>query len=93
MKFKSNGKYNKPVESGSVYEGRIGKLIVSVHHIYGGEEWFLSCHNLNISQKHLKSETLMDAINEAKEVLKDAVDGLQKDVSAFCEEDIEISRY
>lgn len=93
MKFKSNAKYGKPVESGSIYEGRIGKLIISVHHLYGGEDWFLSCHSLNMSQRPLKSETLMGAINETKEVLKDAVGSLQKDVSAFCKEDIEISRY
>lgn len=93
MKFKSNAKYGQPVESGSVYEGRIGNLIISIHHIYGGEMWFLSCHNLNISQKSLKSETLIGAINEAKEILKIVVEDLQKDVNAFCEESIEISRH
>lgn len=93
MKFKSNAKYGKPVESGTIYEGRVGKLIVSIHHLYGGEDWFLSCHSLNMSRKPLKSKELVDAINEAKEVMRDAVDSLQKDVNAFCEEDIEISRY
>lgn len=93
MKFKSNAKYGKPVESGSIYEGRIGNLIISVHHIYNGETWFLSCHKLNISQRELKSETLMSAIKEAKEVLKREVEELQKNVNTFCEENIEISRY
>lgn len=93
MKFKSNAKYGQPVESGSIYEGRIGNLIISVHHIYNGETWFLSCHKLNISQRELKSETLMGAINEAKEVLKREVEDLKKDINAFCKESIEISRY
>lgn len=93
MKFNSNAKYGKPVESGSIYEGRIGNLIISVHHIYGGETWYLSCHKLNISQRLLKSEDLMSAINEAKEVLKKTVEDFRKDVDAFCEEAIEISRY
>ena len=93
MKFKSNAKHGQPVESGSIYEGRIGNLIISVHHIYNGEAWFLSCHSLNISQRLLKSEDLMSAINEAKEVLKKTVEDLHKDVNAFCEESIEISRY
>lgn len=93
MKFVSNAKYGQPVESGSIYEGRIGNLIISVHHIYNGETWFLSCHKLNISQRELKNETLMGAIKEAKEILKQEIDVLQKDVNTFCEESIEISRY
>ena len=93
MKFTSNAKYGQPVESGSIYEGRIGNLIITVHHIYGGEDWFLSCHSLNISQKHLESEILIGAIKESKEILKSVIDSLQKDVNDFCEESIEISRY
>lgn len=93
MKFKSNAKYNQPVESGSIYDGKIGNLIISVHHIYNRKEWYLSCHSLNISKRPLKSEDLMSAINEAKEVLEKAIENLQKDVNAFCEESIEISRY
>lgn len=92
MKFKSNAKYGQPMESGSIYEGRIGNLIISVHHIYNGETWFLSCHKLNISQRELKSETLMEAIKEAKEILKQEIEDLQKDVNTFYEESIEISR-
>lgn len=93
MKFKSNAKYGKPVESGSIYEGRIGNLTISVHHIYNGKEWYLSCNDLNIIQRPLKSEGLISAINEAKKVMKKTVEYLQKDVNAFCEESIEISRY
>lgn len=93
MKFKSNAKYGQPVESGSIYEGRIGNLIISVHHIYRGTDWYLSCHSLNISQRHLCSDTLMGAIKESKEILKETAERIQKDVNAFCEENIEISRY
>lgn len=93
MKFKSNAKYGQPVESGSIYEGKIGNLFISIHHIYNGEEWYVSCHDLNIKQRELESKDLISAINEAKEVLKKKVDDLQKDVNAFCEESIEISRY
>lgn len=94
MKFKSNAKYGQPVESGSIYEGRIGNLTISVHHhIHYGETWLLSCHKLNISQRELKSETLIGAIEESKEVLKREIEILQKNVNDFCEESIEISRY
>lgn len=92
MKFKSNARYGEPVESGTIYEGRIGKLRVSVHRIIHCEGWYLSCYDVQISQMKLKSDTLMGAIEESKEVLKAVADKLSKDVKAFCEEDIEISR-
>lgn len=91
MKFRSNAKYGQPVESGTIYEGRIGKLRVSVHRIIHCEGWYLSCHDFDIYQMKLKSEGLMEAIEESKEVLKTTVDKLSEDVKAFCEADIEVS--
>lgn len=40
----------------------------------------------------LKSDTLMSAIEESKEVLKKVVEALTKDIDSFCESEIEISR-
>lgn len=93
MKFKSNAKYGEPVESGSIYEGKIGSMRITVHRIIHCEGWYLSCPNLQISQMKLKSDTLMKAIEESKTVLKQIVESLMKDVKAFCEENIEISRH
>ncbi len=92
MKFRSNARYGKPVESGTIYEGKIGKLRISVHRIIYCEGWFLSCPDLGISQMQLKSDTLMSAIEESKEALKKVADKLAEDVNAFCKSDIEISR-
>lgn len=92
MIFRSNAKYGEPVESGTIYEGRIGKLRVSVHRIIHCEGWYLSCPNAQISQMQLKSDSLMRAIEESKEVLEAAVDKLSEDVKAFCDAKIEVSR-
>lgn len=92
MIFRSNAKYGEPVESGTIYEGKIGKLRVSVHRIIHCEGWYLSCADVRISQMRLKSGTLMGAIKESKEVLKSVVDKLSEDVKSFCEADIEVSR-
>lgn len=92
MKFKSNAKYGEPVESGTIFEGKVGSLRISVHRIIHCECWYLSCADVRISQMKLKSDTLMGAIEESKEVLKAVVDRLSKDVKAFCEEGIEISK-
>lgn len=93
MKFKSNTKYGEPVENGSIYEGKIGNLYIFIHHIYNGESWYLSCHNMNISNEPLESKDIINAINESKEILKKVVNKFQKDVDAFCKENIELSRY
>ena len=92
MKFKSNARYGEPVESGTIFEGKIGSLRISVHRIIHCEGWFLSCADVRISQMQLKSDTLMGAIEESKEVLKKTVEKLSNSVKTFCEEDIEVSR-
>lgn len=93
MKFKSNARYSNPVESGTIFEGKIGNTKISVHRIIHFEGWFLSCPDLRISQRRLKSDTLMSAIEESKEVLKKVVEDLRKDIDYFCKSEIEISRY
>ena len=92
MKFKSNARYSEPVESGTIYEGRIGNMIISVHRIIHCDGWYLSCPDVCINQRKLKSDTIMGAIKESKEILKNVIEGLMNDVNAFCEENIEISR-
>ena len=92
MKFKSNARYNKPIESGTIFCGKIGNTRISVHRIIHCDGWFLSCPDLRISQRQLKSDTLMSAIEESKEVLKNVVEDLRKDIDSFCEAEIEISR-
>lgn len=92
MIFRSNAKYGEPVESGTIYEGKIGKLRVSVHRIIHCEGWYLSCADVRISQMRLKSDTLIGAIEESKEVLKSVVNKLSEDVKAFYDAKIEVSR-
>lgn len=93
MKFKSNAKYNEPVENGTIYEGRVGSMKILVHRIIHCDGWYLSCHDVGIRKMQLESDTLIRAINESKEVLKKRVDKMLNDVNAFCPESIEISRY
>lgn len=93
MKFKSNAKYNEPVESGTIFEGKVGKMSISVHRIIHCEGWYLSCPDMRISQMNLKSDTLIGAIEESKAVLKKTVERMMNDVNSFCTEEIEVSRY
>ncbi len=93
MKFRSNAKYNTPVESGTIFDGKVGKLSISVHRIIHCDGWFLSCPDLGISRMKLKSDTLIGAIEESKMVLKKTVERMMNDVNSFCAEDIEVSKY
>lgn len=93
MKFKSNAKYNEPVESGTIFEGKVGRLGISVHRIIHCEGWYLSCPDMRISQMKLKSDTLIGAIEESKTVLKKTVERMVNDINSFCAEEIEVSRY
>ena len=93
MKFKSNARYNEPVESGTIFDGKVGKLSISVHRLIHCDGWFLSCPDMRISRMKLKSDTLIGAIKESKMVLKKTVEGMMNDVNTFCEEDIEVTRY
>lgn len=93
MKFTSNARYNEPIESGTIFRGKVGGLNISVHRIIHYDGWFLSCADIGISRMELKSDTLIGAIEEAKTVLKKTVERMMNDVNSFCAEEIEVSRY
>ena len=93
MKFISNARYSEPVESGTIFRGEIESVRISVHRIIHCEGWYLSCPDLMIGQRKLKSDDLLSAIEESKAVLKKAVEDLRKDIDSFCEAEIEISRH
>lgn len=93
MKLKSNAKYNEPVESGTIFETKAGRINIKVHKIIHCEGWFLTCREIGIERKELKSETLIGAAKEARELVKKFVAAMKKDIDAICTENIEISRH
>ena len=93
MKLISNAKMGQPVESGSVFQTKIGTIQISIHRYKGCEGWFLTCRDLGIETMELKSEGLMSEVNESREILKKTVDKIQKNINTFCDSKIEIARY
>ncbi len=93
MKLTTNARYNDPIESGTIFRGKVGVLDISIHRIIHFEGWFLSCHALGLRKMKLKSNTLSEAIEESKKVLKKTADILTDDVNSFCEQEVEMSRY
>lgn len=92
MRFVSNAKYSEPVENGTIFRGKVGNMRIIVHRMYHYEGWYLSVPDLMMDGKKLKSDSLIGAINESKSVLKQISEKINKDVSSFCEAEIEISR-
>ena len=93
MKFESNAKFGQPGESGSIFRAKAGGLNITVHKIIYCEGWHLSCAEVGIRDRELKSESLFKAIREAEIVIKKKVEKMQKDIAKAIEESIEISRY
>lgn len=93
MKFISNATYEKPVESGTIFKVTVGGIRITIHRVIHLEGWYLSCCDLGIDKQELKSESLVDAIEESKGILKAAVMRLERAVEIFSNDPIEISRY
>lgn len=72
---------------------KLGGMTISIHRYNGLEGWFLSCRDLGIETMELKSEGLIQAVKESREILKKTVDKMQENINVFCNSKIEIARY
>lgn len=93
MKFVSNANYKKPVESGTIFRTTVNGITVSIHRIIHLHGWFLSCHQFQIDDRELKAESLSDAIEESKGILKEYVKKANDFLNRYTSESWEISRY
>lgn len=94
MKYISNAKYGKPVESGTIYRSDSKRLDICVHTICGcGETLYMNCQALDIKDRRLNSTSVMSAISEAQLLVKQELDLLNKELNTILNSDIEISRY
>lgn len=93
IKLISNAKFGEPVESGTIFHAKIGIMYVTIHRYAGCEGWFLSCPDLRIEARELKSKGLLQATREAGDILKNRIENLKRDIDVFCGTAIEISRY
>lgn len=93
MKFISNANYEKPVESGTIFRTTVNGITVSIHRIIHLPGWFLSCYQLQIDDQELNAESLSDAIEESKGILKEYVKKVNGFLNRYTSESWEISRY
>lgn len=93
MKFISNANYEKPVESGTIFRTTVNGITVSIHRIIHLPGWFLSCYQLQIDDQELNAESLSDAIEESKGILKEYVKKVNDFLNRYTSESWEISRY
>ena len=94
MKYKSNAKYNVPVENGTVFETTNGTIDICVHKYVGcGDTLYLSSNAVGIRNRKLKSEKIISAIHEAEIIVQEKVKMMKKDIEEICNSNVEISRY
>ena len=93
MELISNAKFGQPVESGTCFDVKESNLGISIHRIHGLDGWFLNCRRLGIMDRELKSDNLFKCVRESKEIIKDKIIEIQKDVDLFCADiEVEIKR-
>ena len=94
MKYISNAEYGEPIETGTIYRGENKKLNICVHKIHGnGDELYMNCQTLGITDRKLNSTSVIVAINEAQKLVKSELDLLCKEMNTISNSAIEISRY
>lgn len=90
MEWKSNAKYNQEPESGSIFEAKGMNGRVSIHKIHGyGDEWYLSCPDLRMSQIELRTQSFDEATETAKTIIKNEIERLQAMFAPFLSDESE----
>lgn len=92
MKYKSNAKYNIPVESGTVFKLEYNNIDISVHKIIGLDGLYMTSNFVCINKRQLKSISIISAIHEAQSIVKQKLDLINKNFDEVVNSAIEISR-
>lgn len=70
LEWKSNAQLNEEVEKGSIFELKDNKLGILIHHYIGcGNNWYLSCKALKMSNRSLETENFEEAVVKAKIII------------------------
>lgn len=95
MQWKSNARYNQPVEDGTIFTLKSDARIV-IHKLHGcGERWYLSCPELSIEKENLGTEDFDEAVKKAQDIVHQVLNKLIVSYGSFVTDDPvnEIVRY
>ena len=53
----------------TIYDLKYNDLGICIHKLYDLNEWFLSCHKLNIKDVHLNTEDFNEAVKQAQIII------------------------
>lgn len=95
MKFKSNARFNEPLENGTIFELKDNGLRIKIHRIvHIDNTWFLSCPVLGFSQTDLHESDFEEAIKKAKSILNSRIDEFREEFNKIVNDDVvEIVKY
>lgn len=91
----SNARYGQETMEGSIFELKNNPLRITIHHIHGcGNNWYLNCVALNISNVHLSTDDFSVAVDKAKDIIMDQVEKIVDSANSFYKEsENEFTRY
>lgn len=93
MKWKSNARYNDDPTKGTIFTLEAFPVKVSIHKIHGcGDNYYLSCPDLQLSQHDLKTSIFERAVITAQIVIDTKLQALCETMNPFIldKSDIEI---
>lgn len=96
MKFKSNAKYDKPVETGTIFKLKDNKLNISIHKIlHCGDELYLDCNALDIENMPLNTDCFEEVVKKSIEIIRKRTNKILTEMFKFSDDKwkIEIDRY
>lgn len=68
----------------SMVYAKLPNTKICIHKIHGcGDGWYLSCHNLQITDHDLKNADFEKALENAKEVIANEFSALRRDIEKF----------
>lgn len=83
--WKSNASYKQDVKEGSIFTLKDNKLGISIHHFVGcGNNWYLSCQALGISQYDLNTEDFEVAVELSKKIVSHTTNAIVENAMNFC---------
>ena len=71
MEWISNAKYGQELKTGTIFKAKKIGRCVRIHKLRGfGNDWYLTCRDLKIERKNLRTEDFEQAIQKAKDIVR-----------------------
>ena len=90
MEWKTNARFGQDEKDGTIFTSKATERKCAIHQIWGcGKKFYLSCPALEIRDFGLNTEDFDAAVANAKVVIREKLDMLNRDFNAFLSDETE----